>query len=186
MSIRSFVVLVLSTVLVYGCSDPKEPNEKNFSMAIEDYYAKTDKYCFGKRIKEEIHGDLPHYEALSSIGLLKIIRKGRKWGNRFAIFDLTDKGKRVYVPNRGFCYGTLSVSNIVNYTEPQNLFGRKIVRVKYKYKLVDIPDWALSLAADNNHKDYILSLMKSQINSQNEATDTLMLTGKGWVHEKLL
>lgn len=72
------------------------------------------------------------------------------------------------------CYGTKSVLEVTNFTEPADVAGVKASNVKFKYKLVDIAPWADSPAVN-----------AKAINASEDSED-MILTNDGWMHHSVV
>jgi hypothetical protein len=198
--------LILGIILV-GCSNPKDATESNFKDAIQDYFSKN-KACISVRASfpyevEKKRGKNDVLEELVKIGMLesndsiktiKNIINPKIITKKSAIkYSLTDKGNKVselVSENSGwfsgetkFCYGKYEVVNITNFSEPSDFFGQKISNVNYTYRVKDIADWA-----NNDILKSKFSELKRDLNSMDEergGKEALILTNKGWIHEKL-
>lgn len=104
-------------------------------------------------------------------------------------YELSDDGKKA-VATEGeqtafnaaapkFCYGTPTVDEILQYTEPAEAMGMKLSQVTYRYHLNDVPTWAgnskLKAAYPDLERNTVASL---------EGKAAVILTNEGWVHEK--
>ncbi len=142
--------MVLSVALT-GCSDPGAANAGHFRQVIQQHF---DQYslpaaCVGKRFhrfpyeltdKREafrFEPDAPSYGelmvGLESAGLVH--RSGQT-------YDLTDAGKRAFIPEAGFCYGKVQVDSVDYLSEPAQQGQRLISKVKYTVSMVERPDWS--------------------------------------------
>ncbi|PZU68655.1 hypothetical protein [Sphingobium sp.] len=104
-------------------------------------------------------------------------------------YDLSEKGKKIVTaqgdktafssPAQRFCYGTPTVDEIVQYTEPADAMGVKVSQVTYRYHLKDLPDWArnekLKVAYPELERNAAESL---------DGKAAVILTNEGWVHER--
>jgi hypothetical protein len=193
-------------VAVSGCSDPKAANEENFKKATQEYLDTTYPKCyvhteFPVTIDWDISGIKGKLQALAKVGLVvesegKIERSG--FGNKKNFvtapsFDLTDEGRKFYKANiaktlggktlGGFCVGKATVTEVSQFSEPSDMFGQRISRVNYTYKVSEFPSWAKS--------DEVLeaiSNLKIDVESEQnpiKKLDALILTNNGWIHEKL-
>ena len=80
-----------------------------------------------------------------------------------------------------FCYSGYKLTNVVNFSEPAEVFGKKITEVVYEYKASDIEEWGYNKDLINDIKqlrDDIGSLDKPL-----KGKAVLILSGNGWVHE---
>jgi hypothetical protein len=202
------LTLIAVAVLVAGCSDPKAANEKNFQSAIQSYLDTAYPKCyfnqkFPTTVEFDIGGSRAILHALVKAGLVSEKEESRKEVNDIfggakkiivkTSFDLTDEGRKFYKPDTvktiggdsigGFCLGKATVKAVTQFSEPSDMFGQKISRVNYTYRVSDLPTWAKS--------PEMLSAIKAlNADAESDATplkalDTLILTNNGWVHERL-
>jgi hypothetical protein len=178
----SALLLAATVVLVVGCQNPKDANNENFSKAISAYLAHQEEsggYCIGSKID---HFEVEDFKldqatrALMKIGFLEIT--GHRTGAGFFTitgYEFTSKGRESFTPGKGFCFGKPQLGQIVNFTDPGPA-GTKS-RVIYSYQLTSVPAWANGPDGQAFH-----SIMPAAYGLV-QSTDTLVLTGNGWVHE---
>lgn len=201
--------IALSLVLV-GCSDPKEPNEKNFKVAVQQYLDTEYPKCFFIEdfpVESSSHGIMENYEnltALSKAGILNAEELSRQevppstfskgYTNIKTRFSLTDLGKKYYralppgqaasLKKNGLCFGKAEVVSINNFTQPNNMMGKTISIVNYSYTAKDIPDWAKNKDILKQF-NYIDDFVNSADNPVKGKT-MLVLTNKGWIADRLI
>lgn len=153
----------------------------------------TAKYILEGRTREQAR-----FDALVEVGLLKVeettIAKKALFGNQsqnvpVRAYDLTDTGKKAVSsegeksafrsPAQSFCYGTPSVDEVLQFTEPADAMGVKVSRVAYRYHLKDLPGWAL-----NEKMQLAFPQLKEHAADSIDAKAAVILTNDGWVHEK--
>jgi hypothetical protein len=78
----------------------------------------------------------------------------------------------------GFCVGEAEVDKIINFTEPQNQNGTTISKVKFTYKVKNLPSWISNSEIQAAFPETV-EMVQSQ-NKPLEANTTLFLTSKGW------
>lgn len=166
--------------------DQKAANDKNFAKAISAYLLVLEgsgKFCIGSQ-RYPHQSPIPSRGAdtdLADVGLLEVTGRAQVTFYTTDIFDLTPKGREVFTQGKGFCFGKPEVIRIVNFTEPGSM-GPQRSRVTYLFRLRDIPSWV----SDSNGQ--ILEALRDRIpmrNAQFQDTQTLVLTGKGWMHQSL-
>lgn len=184
------MLLFLFSLVLSGCSDPKEANKENFKQAAQIYLDQTYPKCY---FYMNFPYTLPKYDfsnkksviaAMTDLGFIK------KDGSSYI---LTDEGKKHYTENEttslggdplgGFCGGKATVIEIDNFSEPANMFGRTISEVKYTYQVSDLPDWMKSPEVTKLDRT-----LKTDLASETKAAkgkDVFLLSGEGWIHEKI-
>lgn len=60
--------------------------------------------------------------------------------NNKKIWSLSNKGKKEFIINKGFCYGPLIIKKIENVDVKSN----GLIIVTFKYTINNIPDWAIN------------------------------------------
>lgn len=188
------LLLVAAIVLSVACSDPKAANDKNFAKAISAYLQvvveDSGKFCIGN-VEYPYQETLPGRSSntdLADIGLLEVTGTGRARGfYTTEIFDLTPKGREVFTPGKGFCYGKPELIRIVNFTEPGSEGPHVMSRVTYLFRLKDVPSWA-----SESNGQIVEALRKEALrrsipmpDQQFQDTQTFVLTSKGWMHKSL-
>ena len=194
---RQIFVILTGFILIFvgACSDPKAANEGNFKKALQDYLnfreARGD-YCMGGG-KYPFNIGFPNFgyadPDLEKIGLIKDITPPGQWPR--TQFDLTDKGRQFFTPDKGFCYGKPVVINIINFSEPSSgsfgYNGKTISEVKFEYRMEGAPAWAIEVGQNGSLHTSNLTISGSPISVTNPVKEggRLILTNKGWVHEML-
>ena len=195
MIIRVFI-LSFFVLLLEACSSPKDANEENFSKAIQDYLDQHyldlgDDYCITFRIHPEYtaRGD-PRAKVFEKVGFVKL-REIDTSGVGIDTYGLTDKGKKVFQEEQGFCLGKKILVRIINFSEPH--YGdRTLSSVNYEYKHT-VPDWAVEVLKLGEDEDWTrfqhaYDKLHARVNSPTnpiKEKGTLILTNNGWVHEDL-
>ena len=77
--------------------------------------------------------------------------------------------------SRRLCYGHKEVSEILRFTEPADMFGRRMTEVTYKTEVVGQPEWA----KDKRVREVFTDLAAAT--SDREERITLVLTSEGWI-----
>jgi hypothetical protein len=179
---------VAATILYVGCSNPKAANDKNFAKAISAYLLLekgSGKFCMGE-VKYPHQESLPGQWTdadLAHVGLLEVTGRSKvNFMTTTDVFDLTPKGREVFTPGKGFCYGKPELIRIVNFTEPSSGGPYVMSRVTYLFRLKDVPSWV----SESNGQ--IVEAFRERIptpNHQFQGTQTFVLTSNGWVHQSL-
>jgi len=78
-----------------------------------------------------------------------------------------------------FCYGSATVDEIIQFTEPADTMGVTFSQVSYRYHIKDLPSWA----KDKDMQKAFSELERDTADDLKTKT-ALVLTNKGWVHEK--
>ena len=128
----------------------------------------------------DVFGSLAPFETLTDAGMLTKTQNGQK-----VHYDLSTKGRESWKTKGSewgqFCYGERTVTEIERFTEPSDMGGVHVSNVTYKYKVINIADWA-KLAPVQKTFPY----MKTQIDSDsapNEEQQPLFLMNDGWSAE---
>lgn len=193
-------------IVLIGCSNSKQANEKNFKSAIQAYLDTVYPKCFVNEnfpaiVNSDFLGRRAALRSLAKAGLLSEKELSRKeykdWNGVLNVaikseYALTETGRKFYNPDArqtlsgdrgGFCIGKATVKDITRYTEPADMFGHRITKVNYTYSVGKLPEWATLpevTAAIPALKEAVESTAKPI-----KATHTLVLTNNGWVHERL-
>ncbi|WP_263377102.1 hypothetical protein [Granulicella aggregans] len=190
---------LLLVVVAIGC-DKKVANSSNLEKGL-NHYLTAQQQCPNTHA-----ADFPtqpivartDYDAYAKVGLVSKVPSALD-GNgqpRF-IYDLTSKGKdtqykgKILSGNetpRIFCFGTLKVDKILNFTDPAPNQGVSETHVYYTTKLVDTPDWLADPDIQGVFRNFptIMEVNRRKIrasqglpdNSKMEAA--MGLTAEGW------
>ena len=74
-------------------------------------------------------------------------------------------------------------TSITNFTKPSESFGYTISRVNFNYKVVNLPGWVKTPELMGR-----FSILKELVSSKDSGIDdtaVVILTEKGWIHEKI-
>ena len=107
-------------------------------------------------------------------------------------YALTELGKKDYKKQSNslsmsvdgsFCYGYAQVDKIESFTEPADLFGKKVIEVDFTYKLAEHSKW---IEADvfKVYRSVVQAFESERVPVKGKAT--LVLTNKGWVEQSML
>ena len=193
------MAIIYAFVLIC-CSDPQDASEKNFKVSIQRFLDVSFPICVIKQkfpLEIKIYGDgkAPLYEQMTKLGLLtkseKInppINKSVKSIHVF-VYSLTSEGKKYYQSagksmdgeEVGCIYlGKAKVEEIIDFTQPSDMFGATISRVNFTYSVLDLPDWAKN--DEISSLNYQLKKVVEANGSPIKEHADMVLTNKGWKH----
>jgi hypothetical protein len=89
-------------------------------------------------------------------------------------YHWTEAGQAA-LSERGLCYGTAKLQDVVRWTEPAEFMGGKMTQVTYTYTVENRPQWVESQAFRTAFPG-----VAAQLNQTSEGTATLVLTNEGW------
>jgi hypothetical protein len=171
------IVTIGSITFFTGCSNFKEPNEKNFKIALNAYYSHHDECLFTNTLRfpyetsrsDESGAGSKGMDALTDSNLMKR-QEGKLIGvNRY---ELTPAGVRA---GGRFCYGHREVTAVPSFTPPAPVNGQPTTTVIYRYVMRDLPLWANTDAM----RAAFPALAKST-SADPQDTAKLVLTINGW------
>ena len=209
---QEFFLIFLLFFVIISCSNPQDPTKSNFKKAIQDYYT-SKQACFNVRadfpyqIAKSDYSykkDSEIFNELVSIGFLTMTETEKECKAYFSTcpqkmepavtYSLTDSGKAASKePEKGFlslggtdfCYGQYKVTEVTNFTEPANFMGQNVSEVDFNYKTENISTWAEnSSILQSRFKKIARDIASSSKPIDDKAV--LILTNKGWIHERLL
>lgn len=205
---RKLIALALLATLA-GCSGGQQPNEADLRRAAQAYLDTQYPYCFvisafPTRTRDfDVEGTNQALHALAQVGVVserEISRTEvpeRLWQpartDIYYAYELTDEGRRYYKRDvrqdkggslDGLCFGKAEVTAIKGFSEPSERQGRTQAQVTYSYRVTDLPSWA----ADRAVQAGIAGLGQALASAEQplEETRSMVLTERGWVHERLL
>ncbi|WP_434136938.1 hypothetical protein JQR88_24370 (plasmid) [Pseudomonas luteola] len=205
--LKFVIALSVSSLMLAGCSGPKDANEANFKKAIQAYYdTRPTSFCFepdsmdypvtlqhkdnGRQYEIDQQNVLVQAGYLTRSDLVIDIpdtfgQSGMKNAPVYR-YELTPEGSKAFSPRtaplgkRGFCLGKITVGKVTNFTEPLDVPGMTFSKVQYEYSIQDLPDWATTPAASKGFSMLVYDIKKAHGEAQ------LVLTNEGWVHKELL
>jgi hypothetical protein len=172
------IVAISSLAFVAGCTSFKEPNEKNFKTALNEYYSAHDDCLFTNTLRfpyetsrsDESGAGSKGMDALTASDLMKR-QEGKLIGvNRYI---LTPAGERA---GGRFCYGHREVTAVPSFTPPESVNGQPTTTVTYRYVMHDLPLWANT---DEMRAAFPTLAKSTSADPQDSAK--LQLTINGWV-----
>ena len=172
-AIGSLIVLMAFSS---ACSNRKAATKSNFETALNKRFQKEKECMALMAFPDDAFGSMAAFDALTDAGMLTKTQNGQK-----VHYDLSTKGREFWKAKNGgygqFCYGERTVTEIERFTEPSDMGGVHVSNVTYKYKVINIADWA-KLAPVQKTFPY----MKTQIDSDsapNEEQQPLFLMNDG-------
>jgi hypothetical protein len=204
--LKTALKIIAISALVFSvsaCGSEKDANKSNFSKAIQAYLDTQNGLCAGLPAKsvpftlsppQMFNTDsIDRANALAAAGLLSTQKTEVKamFGNKMdpaTQYDLTEAGKKYLVTlgagtlnqQAAFCTGKDKMVEVDTYTEPADMRGIKVSQVNYHYKVEDAADWAKVEGLRGVYKNFA-DYAKGDI----QAKAVLILTGDGWMHERL-
>ena len=205
---RKLVPLALLATLA-GCSDTKDASEANFHKAAQAYLDTQYPHCFvvtdfpTKTQDFDVTGTSKALHALARVGIVsekeisRVEVPERLWQpartDIYYAYDLTDEGRKYYKADAqkllngqtrgGLCFGKAEVTAIEQFSEPGQMMGHTVADVTYAYKITGLPEWA----TNDEVKATIRDLGNAVATTDSPAREkrVMVLTNKGWVHERL-
>ncbi|MGI8772769.1 MAG: hypothetical protein ACR2JE_15195 [Acidobacteriaceae bacterium] len=163
---------------IVGCkSGKKQPNDKNFTTALNTYYSNHNDCLYSQALKfpyevpstDKSDKGPKAMDALTAAGLLTRDEDKSIKVKRYA---LTPIGTRA---TGRFCYGHREVTQVDGFTEPATVGGHLQSAVSYHYKMLDVPVWA-----NTDEMKHAFPLLAKALSDQAEGKTTLMRTLDDW------
>ncbi len=194
--------LLSSAFILTACSDPNKASESNFEKALSSYYGQEKPICIDLPNSQEMpiksQTEEKRLDALVDAGLFEkttgpvtirlmfaVDGKREKEVEGFIYSPTTEADNYLVETSNSFtgtshdiCFGKLSKLKVTNYTVPSEAMGITMARVHHTFEITDIPNWV-----NNESFKTAFSGLEHELN-QNEANATLILTSKGWLHER--
>jgi len=196
----SSITALAAALLIAGCSDPKAASDANFKTALQGWFDEhpvcTTLVAMGEvPIEREARDRIgeKQIDAAVAAGLLSVepFRAVPRFGTTpvdFKRYTPTDAGKAAIrkddhgLGSVDICFARRQIESIDNFTEPADMAGIRLSRVAYRYRLADVAPWTGNAAI----KAALPAIGQMLARSPAEASDTLILTSKGWQHERSL
>ena len=182
---RTLLLIVVVLVVITGCNDPKAANKENFELVINKYLqGKSSQRCSPLWQSFPAAPDAGRYpnSAISKSYIAGWNTKANELisldlliaSNDTNSYELTEKGRNYFRKKEGpeFCFGTPEIVDIIKFTEPSNVVGMTISKVKYTYKVTGIPKWALESSINYGFFEKSTQLKEDKT--------MLILTNEGW------
>jgi hypothetical protein len=163
---------IAMTILLAGCDNKTDANEKNFGSAITRYLDQEGELCLNNiKWPTDVYGSDASLQnemaALEAVGLAKAgdaevdelnflgqNPDGRKIKvRRYTLTDAAasfERTKEVPVPGpggrkemwTGLCWGKLALGKVVKWRGPMKMGDYQVAGVTYQYKIDGLADWA--------------------------------------------
>ena len=171
------IVTIGSITFFTGCSNFKEPNEKNFKTGLNAYYSHHDECLFTDTLRfpyetsrsDESGAGSKGMDALTASNLMKRQEAKLIGVNRY---ELTPAGVRA---GGRFCYGHREVTAVPSFTPPAPVNGQPTTTVTYRYVMRDLPLWA-----DTDAMRAAFPALAKSTSADPQDTAKLVLTINGW------
>lgn len=184
------------SLLISGCSDPSSPTKTNYQIAIKKHFETREDFphCFFRynfpiqvnSFQLKMQGISRELEFLAKEGLVTKSTQSssaRKQTREKFLFELTDKGLKHFIPERGLCMGEPELTGIKDVSEPYEERGKTYVRGTYTWT-VRLPGWAMKpefLKSELFGADlYYFKLEKLEKGEDREDYFVLTLNDQGW------
>jgi hypothetical protein len=192
------LLLALVVAASASCSSTRDANTENFAAAIRaDANHRDERLCIfvsaglapdreyseNPTLVPDEHD--PQKAALISAGLITRVlhERGTYLAEYLFVFEYhnTDLGQRYAINGPSvvppvYCYATVALDRIVNYTEPADAGGATASQVRFTYKVENVAPWALNPAVQQAFPDVPSYLARQST----EQSLTLWLTHDGW------
>jgi hypothetical protein len=165
-------------LLLSACSSYKAPGPKNFTRALNHYYANHDECLFPSGLSLPFESNAQdsdrtlrtRLDALVQAGMLQRLEEK---GIHVTRYSLTPYASSHVTPR--FCFGHRDITSIESFTLPALVGGQQTTQVTYHYKMMDVPSWAQSPQMSAAFP--ALNILRED---QSKDTSTLVLTVNGW------
>jgi hypothetical protein len=187
--LRVGLVVGLGAMAVVGCKKTDD-SKLNFTSAINTYYASRPACLWADPIKFPVQvttsdtSKTTGFDALVDQGLLTRSTAEKKVfivaSKQVTNYDLSDKGRGAWTADQqqpgygNFCYGTMKVSSIDNYTPTNGQVGATTT-VNYHAGILDAPGWASAAETQNGFPG-----VRANLSGPVAASATLTDTSSGW------
>jgi hypothetical protein len=169
--------IIAMTVAISGCSNFKQPTEKNFMTALNAYYSHHDECLFTNTLRfpyetarnDQSGAGSKGMDALTASDLMKRQEAKQIGVNRYT---LTPAGERA---GGRFCCGHREVTAVPSFTPLVVVNGQQVTTVTYKYRLADMPVWA-----DTDAMRAAFPVLAKSASPDAQDTAKMQLTINGW------
>jgi hypothetical protein len=204
---RRFYLISIAVLLgLAACNSAKNPNDANFTKAINEYLTNHGAACtmIGRQFpidiprseQSEQYGIGPKLAALEQAGLVHssdtvaVVHAmldplhGSTPPQPVKRYELTADGRKYFqqIPGplgqaSGLCYGQKSVDSIVKWTAPATVGTSSQTEVTYSYRIVNRAAWA-----ERPEVQQAFSDIRRTLNGASKTTEVagLQLTSRGW------
>lgn len=188
---RHIALATIALTALAGCSSKDDASVSNFQNVLQTYYDEQSEpaTCLAGTI-----GEFPytkpdvtwgfdnaeeHLDALAAADLVEQV--GPK------TYELTETGQSAFQPDNGFCFGTVTVAEVTNFTEPNERGGFTISQVHYTVDVEDRPSWSQNETLVDTFALSDTGLRTTGLMSRNDNPEQkkmiLVKTNNGWVTE---
>ncbi|OWV31250.1 hypothetical protein [Halomonas campaniensis] len=191
--IKVSTITILSSFLIVGCSSKDDASVSNFESVIADYYAAQDTpaTCVGGELDSFPYQIPRNYINISDVSLEDRIAALADAGLIEQVgpnhYGITEVGQSAFNPDEGFCFGTIKVAEVTNFTEPSSNGAYTISRVNYTIEVADRPEWSKSSQLVDTFALSDDGLITAGFLSRNDNPErksiVLVKTNNGWVTE---
>lgn len=195
------ILAVLGSATLAGCSNPSDPNEKNFGAALSQYFVKKGQLCLNQRrvfpvtvtdmdlkLQQTTQtGTAGQMVALEAAGLVECTASGNG-----RLCSLTDAAQpfiqereatswgvngSTKVTQIDLCWGQKAIDKIVKWEGPMKFGDYQEARLTYTYKLDNTAEWARKPEIQA-----AFPLVKSTLEGagSRESKHAVKLTNQGW------
>ena len=200
-----FVLALMSALAIVSCaSDPKAPNDANFTRAIDASIEKFEK-SGAKSLCMRNPATIPDDASLGADGAAAraildryaqagLVTRHQVMKNRYfyehyagaemvpvARYSLTPTGQKVVTTTTMFgtrssriCYGTARVGKIVNFSEPADMNGYRASQIHWIPRVTSVDDWAKTAGGEALVGPEIASVEETEVEAR------AVLTSTGW------
>lgn len=171
----TFTVAALGlAALLTACNGFKRATPKNFTRALNSYFATRDQCLYSSAVRFPYEASLttktPTFDALTAARLLDRKEETAIQVKRYSMTPYAEKNV-----NPRFCYGQRQVVSIVSSGTPVVVAGLQTVHVTYRYKIVNLPGWA-----DSKQMRKAFPALAKATSPDAKDTTLLVLTVNGW------
>ncbi|RTR04375.1 hypothetical protein [Halomonas nitroreducens] len=189
---RHIALATVALATLAGCSSQDDASFSNFQNVLQSYYDGQSEpaTCIAGTIDE-----FPYTKSDISWGLGN---KGEQLDALAAAdlveqvgpetYQLTETGQSAFQPDKGFCFGTVTVTEVTNFTEPSERGGFTISQVNYTVDVEERPSWSQNETLVDTFELSDSGLRTSGLMTRNDNPEQkkmiLVKTNNGWVTER--
>lgn len=152
---RKLMIIPMLVSGLFACSEPTSPTIGNYTQAIKSGIAAGDDFpscIFNYNLPTQLNNtQLNRYEYGAQLKLLSQLgvvthkveepKTRQEKANGLHTFNLTELGKKYYIPDRGICIGKTKFIDVSDVSEPYQERGKTYVRGTYLWT-IELPAWA--------------------------------------------
>lgn len=199
-----FVSLFFAAFFI-SCSNPSKASKANFTKILNDFHSQqppsiSSMFMSFPIVFAEAERSFfaPSKETIEALLKAELIVQGddtiTEKKTKANKFECTTAGQKCFVKKnmtsllgrneyQGFSFAKETVTEIVSFSAPADLLGKKVSEVKYKTSLSNIAEWSKLPEIQksfNNVKEYLSPDYSKEVKSA-----VMILTSNGWIHEQL-